>query len=133
MKLRQLLLAAVTRFLPTVVGIMVVVTVAEPLIRRHAVLETLRHISLPVALGEPLLISLGAFAAMCIVRNRPAARELLGLGRNLFAAIVAVVTLLLTSIVSQGAHLSFIIAASLVAGACGVLVSFAATSIEAAA
>ena len=84
--------------------------VVEPLLRRHPVVETLRHISVPVAVGEPLLMSPGAFAA-----------------------IVAIVTLVLTSIASQGAHLPFLIAASLLAGVWGVLVSFAAASIEAAA
>jgi hypothetical protein len=127
MKPRQLLLAAITRFLPAVVAIIATITLIEPLIRRHAILETLRHINLPLALGEPLLISIGAFAAMWLVRNRPAARELLGLGRNVFAAIVAVVTLFLTAILSQGAHLPFIIGICLLAGVCGVLVAFAAT------
>jgi hypothetical protein len=127
MKPRQLLLAATTRFLPVVVAIIAAITIAEPLIRRHALVATLRQINLPLALGEPLLISLGAFAAMYLLRNRPAARELLGLGRNIFAAIVAVVTLALTAIFSQGAHLAFIIAISLLAGVCGILVAFAAT------
>jgi hypothetical protein len=127
MKTLQLLLAVTTRFLPAAVAIFAVITIVEPLIRRHAILDTLRQINLPLALGEPLLISLGAFAAMCLLRNQPAVRELLGLGRNVFAAIVAVVTLFLAAVVSEGTHLPFIIGICLLAGACGVLVAFAAT------
>ena len=51
---------------------------------------------------------------------------LLSVGRNALAAALAVVTLFVIAVFSQGAHMPFILSVNLLAGAFGALVVFAA-------
>lgn len=126
MRLRQLLIAASTRFLPAVVLIIGAGLLAEPLLRRQNVAASLRGIYVPLAIGEPLLLTLGALAALWLLRKRLDTGVLLSIGRNALAAALAVFTLFVTAVFSQGAHMPFIVSAALLAGVFGTLVVFAA-------
>ncbi len=126
MRLRQLLIAASTRFLPAVVVLIGAGLLAEPLLRRQNVAASLRGIYLPLALGEPLLLTFGAVAAFWLMRKRLDTRVLLSVGRNALAAVAAVVTLFVIAVFSQGAHMPLIITVNLFAGVFGTLVVFGA-------
>jgi hypothetical protein len=126
MRLRQLLFAASTRFLPAVVVIAATVLIVEPILRGHGVIATLSHVYLPLAIGEPLLFTVGAVAALWLLRRQLEAGVLLSVGRNAVAAVVTVAAMMVISVFSQGANLPLIISASLLAGAFGALVAFPA-------
>jgi hypothetical protein len=127
MRFRQLAVAASTRFLPAAAVLLVAVLVAEPIIRRRGIVDTLRQIYLPLAISEPILLSLGALAALLLLRNHLEARVLLSFGHNALAAFVAIVALFAISVLSQGAHMPFIIAVNVLAGVCGALTVFGAS------
>lgn len=117
MTTRQVLLAALGRFLPSIVVLMAVPLVAEPLIRHRDVMQSLRAVSVRLAIGEPLLIVVGFVAILLAVRGRVPVAAVASIWRHAVAAFLAFVALGVTSVLTQGAHLPFIIAASVFAGA----------------
>jgi ABC-type transport system involved in cytochrome c biogenesis permease subunit len=96
---------------------MAVPLVAEPLIRHQNVMQSLRSVSVRLAVGEPLLIVAGFIAFLLAVRRRVPIVAVASVWRHVVAAFLAVVALGVTSVFAQGAHLPFIIAASVFAGA----------------
>jgi low temperature requirement protein LtrA len=108
-----------------VVFFMALTLLGEPLLRRHSVLASLRSVYLPLALAQPLLITVGFGATLWLLRNRVFTGYLVG-RRHVVAAAFGVVVLGVISVFAQGAHLAFIISASVAAGAVAGLALVAA-------
>jgi hypothetical protein len=121
---RELVRPTFNLFLPAVVLLMVVVPVAEPIIRGHDVLGSLRQLYLPLALAEPLLIAAGYAIGLSVLKTRLNQPMLRRRWLHLAAGVVSVVFLGVISVFSQGAHLSWIVSASLTAGVLSAVVFF---------
>lgn len=104
---RELLLPVVTRFLPVLVALILGSLVAEPLLRGRDVLNSLRHVHVPLLVAQPLLISAGYALGLWLVRIRFASGSTAA--PHIFAALAAVVVLFVVSVLSQGAPLHFIV------------------------
>jgi hypothetical protein len=118
---RDLVRATLALFLPAVVVLVVIVPIVEPIIRGHEVLASPRHISLSLAVAEPLLIAAGYMTGLSLLRSRLNPGAFRRRWLHLTSGLVSVAVLGITSIFSQGAHLPWIISAS--AGA-GLLTAF---------
>ena len=121
---RELVRPTVTLFLPAVVVIMVVVPVAEPIIRGHDMLASLKQLYLPLALAEPILVAAGYTIGLSVLKarlNQPMLRQR---WLHLTAGVVSVVFLGVISVFSQEAHLPWIVSASVAAGVLGAIVFF---------
>jgi hypothetical protein len=121
----QVVRQTLTRFLPSVVVVMLVAISAEPLIRRHDLLTSLKALYLPLVIGEPLLMALGYAAALWLVRRQISAQRIATTSRHIAASVVSIVCLGITSVFSQGAHMPFIFSASISAGVVSALLFFA--------
>jgi hypothetical protein len=121
----QVVRQTLTRFLPSVVVVTLVAISAEPLIRRHDLLTSLKGRYLPLVIGEPLLMALGYGAVLWLVRRKLSAQNIATASRHIAAGVVSVVCLGIASVFSQGAHMPFIIAASISAGVVSALLFFA--------
>ena len=128
MTLRQALAIVATRFLPFCLLFGLLPLVAEPLIRHHNVMDSLGAVYVPLAIGEPVLITAGFAIVFAALRRHLTASSLRG---HAMAALVAVVLLGLTSTFTQGAHLPFIIVGSILAGAVAAGVVFGLPALRA--
>lgn len=120
----QLIRPALTRFLPSVV-VVIAVPLSDAVIRRHDVLASLKGLYLPLVFGEPLLMAVGYAVGLWLVRRKLTAKSVAGTSRHLVAAVVSVFCLGIASIFSQGAHMPFILSASISAGLVSALLFFA--------
>jgi len=124
MTTRQVFAAAARKFLPSVAFLVTLPLLAEPLLRHRSVIESLRSVYLPLAIGEPFLILAGYASFLCATRRRVSVSAVAGVWRHVVAAFVAVAALGITSVFTQGAHLPFIIMASALAGVIAGIVTF---------
>jgi hypothetical protein len=122
--IRKLIFATSARFLPLVATLMIATLLVEPILRHHSVLRFLRAVYVPMAIGEPLLMSIGFVAGLFTVESRLTSSTLFNIGRHILAAAVALVVLLVASIFSQGAHPPFIILLCVAVGFVSALAAF---------
>jgi hypothetical protein len=124
MTTRQVVTAASARFLPSVASLMAVLLVIEPLVRRREVFGSLRSVYVPLVIAEPLLIAMGFALCLWLIRNGLGIEAGRKLWRHLVAAFIALVTLGITSIFTQGADLPFIALVSILSGGFAAVTTF---------
>jgi hypothetical protein len=116
MTTRQVVTAVTMRFLPSVTFMMVLLLLIEPLVRRRGVFQSLSAVYSPLVVAELLLIAGGFALCLWLVRSRLPIAVARRLWRHVVAAFIALVALGITSVFTQGAQLSFIAFASVLAG-----------------
>jgi hypothetical protein len=121
---QHILRSVLTRFLPSLILAMIAILIIEPLVRGHDVVRSMRGIYLPLAIAEPLLMTAGCFLALWLMRKRIEERGLDRILPHLCAAMLAMVTLGAISVISQGAHLPWIITVSIASGLVSAMVCF---------
>ncbi|MEA2236179.1 MAG: hypothetical protein QOC81_903 [Thermoanaerobaculia bacterium] len=121
---REIVRPALALFLPPVFVVMIVVPLAEAIIRGHDVLTQFSQLDLPLSLAEPLLLTAGYVIGLSLVRSRLNPSVFRKRWLHLAAGIVSIIVLGVTSVFSQGAHLPWIISACVVAGLVTALMFF---------
>lgn len=114
---RQIVRATVVLFLPTVVAVMLLIPAVDRLIRHGSLLEGMRGLHLPLVIGGPLLLAAGYGLVLILFRRHFRCGTLESKPLHVASAALAVVMLGLLSILTQGAHLPFILLAHFGAGA----------------
>lgn len=98
--MKEMIRAAATRYLPTVIAVMLVFPVVEALLRGHGIADQFRGISVRLAVLEPLALAIGYFVGLNLARLWSAAPAR-GFW-NVAAGVVSIVILGGASILTQG-------------------------------
>ena len=112
-------------FLSTVVATMWVALAAEQAVRHHDVLVSLRMVSPRAAVAQPLLLALGYFLALWLIRPVGSESPRQRIGVHVLSAVAAVLLLGIISVFSQGTRFGGTVA---IATAVGVIVGLVAFS-----
>jgi hypothetical protein len=118
--MRQVLRSVAGKSLPIIFILMNGTLIVEQLIRHRKVGHPWRDVYLPLMVAEPVLMAFGIGVAIVLLR----ATRFEHLGRHVAAALIALGILMVVSIRSQGAHMPFIIGASVAAGLLAGIIAF---------
>ena len=121
---REIARVTASVFLPTVAGIFAGVPAIEALVRSHRIADQFSAINLSIVALETVLIPAGYACGLWLARTRISSPTLGRKRRHVSAALVAVSLLGVVSIYTQGAPLSWIIAASFLAGVAAAILCF---------